>query len=69
MWNIFISVSSYEEVDEAEVDDKDIGWLPDFFVLSKRYVDHVQGFVHSEEQLEKVLQMHSDNTCSMFYKK
>ena len=48
------------------VEDKDCSWLPDFFVLTKRDVDYIQGFVHTEEQLKDLLRMHSDNTFSLF---
>ena len=51
-----------------EEDDKCIGWLPDYFVLIKREIDYVEGYVYDNSQLKKLLQLHSQHTNSHFVK-
>ena len=55
--------------DDADgIEDKDCSWLPNYFVLTKRMVNSIQGFVQTEEQVKDMIRLISENTSSMFFK-
>ena len=69
-----MNTDGYQEEDEATgialqwVPEENLSWLPDYFVLIKKDAEIVEGYVHTEAQLKSLLQLHSENTLSHFYR-
>ena len=61
-----------EEQDDEEIEsfdgeeDLELTWLPNNFMLSKREVGMIEGYVNCEAELNELIQLHSQHTNSTF---